>query len=184
MLGSNFTLSLDMSESTQSKTIALTSNREVDVLEGPAMDLHAIPEKSATFPCSVDAMLDESPARSSSIQWVPYEDPLESAVLQELLPKVLPDDFAISDIRRILVAAGIEDRRDLQPPPPSLNTSTSGAVPDEGSHNAYTASLTALSLRVEDLLAQRGSISEPVLRRNMYRLKEALAEILMDQCRV
>ena len=179
MLGSNFSLTLDFknSASRDSQTFVLPPVSAPD--ETGIQQMPALPTANPLSVEEVGSLRD-----SSQVVWEPLEDPLNSAVLQELLPKVLPEDFAIADIRRILEAAGIDADRASASRKPRANTAASASLSME-SRNLYTASLTALSLRVEDLLSQRESaLTEPALRQKMYKLKEALAEVLMDQCRV
>jgi hypothetical protein len=218
MLGSNFTLSLDLA--TGANAAAPVAPKGLELLGGPMEESQTVvlqpasstvgwanPQPEGQTPArpslkEVEEEREDSrpswptgyqdrgggQAQSSKVRWVPCDDPLESAVLQELLPKVLPEDFAISDIRRILEAAGIgaeQKHKSTSQAPSNHHGNFNGNHVDSGALNGCTASLSALSLRVEDLLSEReGSITEPALRLKMYRLKEALTEILMDQCRV
>jgi len=174
MLGSNFTLSLGMSESRDCQPLARPSS-----VTGATEASEAV---KANRRSHADSSATRAVGDSSSVPW--ESDPLSPAVLSELLPKVLPEHFDSSDIHRILQAAGVDSERDPDLLRRRTNTPASGILSASG-RDVYTASLAALSLRVEDALSrQEGTLTEPALRQQMYKLKEALAEIALDQCTV
>ncbi|CAE7349157.1 unnamed protein product [Symbiodinium natans] len=189
MLGSNFTLDL-----TDSHNVVLQPLEPAPVMdEVTAVKAERRFSEEPLAPASLMRPTENSrsPRSGSQVLWEPHVDPLNSAVLTELLPKVLPEEFELSDIRRILEAAGIDDKGDKgdRSGPQTRRTNTAAScrlsILSADAQEAYTASLTALSLRVEDMLSQRESaLNDPALRRQMYRLKEALTEVLMEQCRV